>query len=243
LVRGSSTDALPPVAGEEKRRYVFSMFGALGPDYDRFNRLISCGLDRRWRRKATALLSGCTQVCDVGAGTGDMTRALFAQPGFTGRVVAFDPAPALWRLPRNAHLARDARCSFGVAEAEHLPLPDGSCDGVMSGFVMRNFFDFDLALKECARILSPGGVGVFLEMGHPGHPLWRRVFRFYFERLAPFVAALFARTPRAYRYLPASLARFPEQAEICSRFFANGFSQAEYKEYLGGAIVMYRVTK
>ena len=219
------------------------MFGALGPDYDRWNRLISCGLDRGWRRKATALLAGCRQVCDVGAGTGDMARALFAQPGFAGRVVALDPAPALWRIARNAPLAGDPRCGFAVAEAEHLPLPADSCDGLMSGFVMRNFFDFDLALRECARILQPGGIGVFLEMGHPTHPLWARGFRFYFERLAPFAAGLFARTPAAYRYLPASLERFPLQGEIRRRFLANGFAQAEYKEYLGGAIVMYRVTK
>ena len=241
--RGPSPDKLPPLAPEDKRRYVFSMFGELAPDYDRWNRLISWGLDRRWRRKATALLAGCLRVCDLGAGTGDMARALFSQPGFAGEVVAVDPAPALWRTARNGALAAEPRCRFAVAEAEHLPLAAGSCDGLMSGFVMRNFFDFDLALRDSARILAPGGVGVFLEMGHPANPLWARFFKFYFGRVAPFVAGLFARKPEAYRYLPASLARFPGQADVRRRFLANGFSEAEYKEYLGGAIVIYRVTK
>jgi len=243
LDRGTSPGALPPIAGDEKRQYVFSMFGALGPDYDRWNRLISWGLDRRWRRKATALLAECRMVCDVGAGTGDMARALLSRPGFSGQVLAVDPAPALWRTARNAPLAQHPRCGFAVAEAEHLPLASDSCDGLMSGFVMRNFFDFDMAQSECARILRRGGVGVFLEMGHPPNPLWARAFKFYFERLAPFVAGLFARTPTAYRYLPASLERFPLQKEIRNRFLTNGFAEAEYKEYLGGAIVIYKVTK
>lgn len=219
------------------------MFGALGSDYDRWNRLISWGLDRRWRRRATAMLADCRTVCDVGAGTGDMVRALFSQPGFGGRVIAVDPAPALWRIGRNRELAQHPRCGFAVAEAEHLPLAAGSCDGVMSGFVMRNFFEFDGALADCARILKDGGVGVFLEMGHPRNVLWARCFEFYFERVAPFFAGLFAREPAAYRYLPASLERFPGQEEIRRSFLANGFREAEYKEYLGGAIVIYRVKK
>jgi demethylmenaquinone methyltransferase/2-methoxy-6-polyprenyl-1,4-benzoquinol methylase len=219
------------------------MFGALAPDYDRWNRLISWGLDRRWRRAATARVAHCVRVCDIGAGTGDMTRALLAQPGFAGEVVAVDPTPALWLAPGADSLAGHPRCRFVVGEAEHVPLPAESCDGVISGFVMRNFFDFDAALREAARILAPGGKGVFLEMGHPRRQLWGWLFRLYFQRLAPCVAGFFARTPAAYRYLPASLARFPEQAEIRRSFLANGFREAEYKEYLGGAIVIYEVTK
>lgn len=243
MVRGSSPDTPPPLTGAEKRRYVFAMFGALAVDYDRWNRLISWGLDRRWRRAATARAAGCRRVCDIGAGTGDMTRALLAQPAFAGDVVAIDPTRSLWLAPGRNSLAGHSRCSFAVAEAEHLPLSTGSCDGVISGFVMRNFFDFEGALREAARVLSPGGRGIFLEMGHPRRRLWGWFFRLYFQRLAPFVAQLFARTPSAYRYLPASLARFPVQAEVQRSFLANGFRQAEYKEYLGGAIVIYEVTK
>lgn len=241
--RSASAPNLPPVNGTEKRRYVFDMFAALAPDYDRWNRLISWGLDRRWRRKATARLATCRRVCDLGTGTGDMIRALIAQPGFQGDVVAIDPTLSLWQAESNADLRARADCSFTVAEGEHLPLADGACDGIMSGFVMRNFFDINRAMSEAARIVSEGGQGVFLEMGHPKNALWRFLFRFYFQTLAPFVAGLFARNARAYRYLPASLARFPAQETVRSQFLENGWRTAAYNEYLGGAIVVYLVTK
>lgn len=236
-------EAVPPIAGPEKRRYVFQMFAALAPDYDRWNRLISWGMDRRWRAKAVAFLSDCRSVCDLGAGTGDMTRALLGNGAFAGEIVAVDPTLSLWTTPANTDLRAHARCRFALAEGEHMPLRDGACDGIMSGFVMRNFYDFDAALREAARVVATGGRGIFLEMGHPRNRLWRAFFHLYFQRFAPFMAGLFARNARAYRYLPASLARFPVQSEVCQRFLANGWRGAEYKEYLGGAIVVYKVTK
>ena len=80
--RRPSCESLPPVAGPEKRRYVFRMFKELAPDYDRWNRLLSFGLDRPWRKKAVAELASCTRVCDLGTGTGDMIRALLDDPHF-----------------------------------------------------------------------------------------------------------------------------------------------------------------
>jgi demethylmenaquinone methyltransferase/2-methoxy-6-polyprenyl-1,4-benzoquinol methylase len=219
------------------------MFETLAPDYDRFNRFLSWGLDRRWRRLATRPLARRQRVCDLGTGTGDMIRALFAHREFRGGVVAIDPTHALWTAPAQTDLHRDARCRFARAEAEHLPLADGACDAIMSGFVMRNFFDFDRALREAARVVAPGGEGVFLEMGHPRNAIWRALFSLYFQRIAPALAGILARRPAAYRYLPGSLARFPQQAEVCRRFLANGWRSAEYNEYLGGAVVAYRVVK
>lgn len=241
--RSSPPQTIPPVGGPEKRRYVFDMFAALAPDYDRWNRLISWGLDQRWRRKATAELASCSRVCDLGTGTGDMIRALIGQTAFQGSIIAIDPTLTLWQSNSNADLRARDDCRFAVAEGEHLPLADSVCDGIMSGFVMRNFFDLDQAMSEAARIVTPGGRGVFLEMGHPKSALWRFLFRLYFQRIAPFVAGIFARNARAYRYLPASLARFPAQENIRQRFLENGWRTAAYNEYLGGAVVVYRVTK
>jgi demethylmenaquinone methyltransferase/2-methoxy-6-polyprenyl-1,4-benzoquinol methylase len=219
------------------------MFAALAPDYDRWNRLLSFGLDRRWRKKAVVPLVSCRLVCDLGAGTGDMTRALLRHRNFAGDVIALDPTPGLWIVALNSQLRNDPRCRFAVAEGEHLPLRDSSIDGLMSGFVMRNFFDLDLALRESARVVRSGGCAVFLEMGHPKNTAWAALFRWYFQRLAPFVAGLFARNTRAYQYLPASLARFPRQHELRERFLQNGWRACEYKEYLGGAVVAYKATK
>lgn len=219
------------------------MFAALAPDYDRWNRIISLGLDQRWRRRAVRSLAKCQQVCDLGAGTGGMVRALFSNADFRGSVCAVDPTRSLWTRSEQADLHNDPRCHFALGEGEHIPLGDGACDGIMSGFVMRNFFDLDLALRESSRVVASGGIGVFLEMGHPRNAIWRFMFNLYFQRLAPGLAGLFASEPGAYRYLPASLARFPAQAEVCQRFLSNGWRTAEYKEYLGGAIIVYRAMK
>ena len=241
--RSTSVESLPPVTGPEKRRYVFRMFKSLAPDYDRWNRLLSFGLDRPWRKKAVAELAACRQVCDLGTGTGDMIRALLDIPTFTGGVTALDPTRELWVKAGQEDLHGEPRCRFALAEGEHLPLADASCDGLMSGFVMRNFFDLELALREAARVVSDGSKAVFLEMGHPRNAVWRGLFETYFQRVAPAVASTFARNPDAYRYLPASLARFPDQPKVCGLFLANGWRSAEYKEYLGGAIIAYRATK
>lgn len=241
--RSTQTDALPPVSGAEKRRYVFSMFAALAPDYDRWNRIISLGLDQMWRRRAIRPLVKCRHVCDLGTGTGDMVRALFSRSDFTGSVWAVDPTRALWARPAQADLHSHPRCGFALGEGEHLPLGDGVCDGIMSGFVMRNFYNLDLALRESSRVVAHGGIAVFLEMGHPRNAIWRFLFNLYFQRLAPALAGLLSSQPEAYRYLPDSLARFPAQADVRRRFLANGWTTAEYNEYLGGAIVVYRATK
>jgi demethylmenaquinone methyltransferase / 2-methoxy-6-polyprenyl-1,4-benzoquinol methylase len=243
LHSSAQADTLPPVAGPEKRRYVFDLFRNLAPEYDKWNRVLSMGMDQPWRRRAVAELSGCRRVCDLGAGTGDMSVALLSMPGFRGRILALDPAPELWQRASGKRALRKPRCAFAVAEGEHLPLADGSCDGVMSGFVMRNFFDFDLAIRECARVVEENGRAVFLEMGHPRNPVWRRLFGWYFGRLMPALFGRVARQAAAYRYLPGSLARFPHQDEVLKVFLANGWRRAEYKEYLGGAVVAYSATK
>lgn len=219
------------------------MFRTLAPEYDRWNRLISLGLDRAWRKRAVQELSGCRRVCDLGAGTGDMSAALLSCTDFRGDLIALDPTVELWQRADDHHDNLRARCHFACAEGEHLPLQDGSCDGVISGFVMRNFFDLDLALSECARVLGPGGRAVFLEMGHPRNRLWERMFRWYFQHLTPALCGWLAKHRDAYRYLPGSLARFPAQEEVRSRFLANGFRHAVYTEYFGGAVVAYQATR
>jgi demethylmenaquinone methyltransferase/2-methoxy-6-polyprenyl-1,4-benzoquinol methylase len=219
------------------------MFRALAPEYDRWNRVLSLGLDQPWRRRAVAELAGCRRVCDLGAGTGDMSVALFSYRAFKGSILAVDPTRELWHKSSGKAVLASARCRFALAEGEHLPLADGSCDAVMSGFVMRNFFDLELALRECSRVVSPGGRAVFLEMGHPRSKVWHRLFSWYFGRWMPFLFGRVAQQGAAYRYLPESLARFPPQDEVVKLFLANGWKEAGYNEYFGGAVVAYRATR
>jgi demethylmenaquinone methyltransferase/2-methoxy-6-polyprenyl-1,4-benzoquinol methylase len=219
------------------------MFRELAHDYDLWNRVLSMGLDRPWRRRAVRELAGCGRVCDLGAGTGDMSVALLSLPEFKGEILAVDPARELWQAAAGKQALATSRCRFALGEGEHLPLADGSCDAVMSGFVMRNFFDLELALRECSRIVRLGGRAVFLEMGHPRNSTWRRLFEWYFGRIMPALAGRFARHAKAYRYLPASLARFPGQDEVVRLFLANGWHHVEYNEYLGGAVVAYRAVR
>lgn len=219
------------------------MFRTLAPEYDRWNRVMSFGLDRSWRRGAVAELVGCRRVCDLGAGTGDMSVALLSLSAFKGLVMAVDPTRELWQKAQGKPTLARPRCRFALAEGEHLPLADGSCDAVMSGFVMRNFFDLELALRECSRVVELGGRAVFLEMGHPRNRAWRGLFDWYFGSLMPALFDRLADKGEAYRYLPGSLARFPDQDDVVKLFLANGWSEAWYNEYLGGAVVAYRATR
>jgi demethylmenaquinone methyltransferase/2-methoxy-6-polyprenyl-1,4-benzoquinol methylase len=172
-----------------------------------------------------------------------MSAALLSCRGFQGEILAVDPTRELWLRAGLQHHALRARCRFAQAEGEHLPLADGSCDALVSGFVMRNFFDLGLALRESARVVRPGGRAVFLEMGHPRNRVWRRLFHWYFQVFAPAVFGRLAKNRDAYRYLPDSLARFPRQDDVVRMFLANGWRDAVYKEYFGGAVVAYRATR
>ena len=176
------------------------VFTRIARRYDRVNRILSSGKDSEWRRSAIDSLPD-GRVLDLGAGTGA------ASVDMGGReVVALDPARRMLALnpePRRV-----------VAVGEGLPFEDGSFDGVFSGFVVRNLESLDDTLSEVARVLRPGGVAAFVDLGRP-ESHWKRVLhRIGTALVLPLVGTVFARAPREYWYLHRSLDTLPPPDEL-----------------------------
>lgn len=201
------------VVGERGEPRIRAMFDTIAPSYDRLNRILSFGMDVLWRRVAArrARLDAGEVALDVGCGTADLALALLAASAPSARVVGLDLSSAMFALAREKALraGAGARLTLVQGSVARIPAPDRSYDRVVSAFTVRNLADLAGACGEMRRVLKPGGRCVILELARPTAPLFARVYRGYFNRAVPRIAALFGGDPAAYAYLPRSLEPFP----------------------------------
>lgn len=210
------------------------MFDAIAPRYELVNKLMTLGLDARWRRRAVSDLRLATNsvVLDVAAGTGDFTRELHRQGQ---RAVATD-------LSFNMLDAAKAVRERVQADASALPFHNASFDGVTCGYALRNFTDLAATFAEMARVLRPGGRLSLLEVAEPTSGLWRAGFRLWFRRVAPFIGSLLS-DRAAYHYLPASTAYLPPSPEIAAMLNRAGFSSVNHRRVMGGLSQQFLATR
>lgn len=186
------------------------MFDAIAERYDRLNRLLSLGVDGRWRALAVrsmALRDGA-RVLDVATGTGDMLLMLAAMHRGL-HLVGIDPAARMLDVAR-AKLSRRGLGDVTLAQgdAQALPFADHSFDATCIAFGIRNVPDRLQGLREMARVTRPGGRVVVLELGTPRGRALGALARWYIRQVVPWVGALLSRRA-AYRYLERSIAAFP----------------------------------
>jgi demethylmenaquinone methyltransferase/2-methoxy-6-polyprenyl-1,4-benzoquinol methylase len=214
--------------GAAKVAAVDAMFDAIAPRYDLCNRVISLGLDLGWRRRTVASLGlpAGGRVLDLACGTGDLSREL-ARAGLVP--VGIDRSGGMLAAARTRGDA--ARLLRGDALA--LPLRDGSFDGIVCGFALRNFASLPPVFAECARLLRPGGRLALLEVATPRHPLLQLGHRLWFGRVVPILGGLLS-DAAAYRYLPRSVAYLPGQEALATMLTAAGFSAVEREALSGG---------
>lgn len=176
-------------------------FDTIARTYDRLNRLMTLGLDRRWRKRALRGVQG--NVLDVACGTGDMAVSL-VERGCT--VTGVDISEEMLAIARQ----KAPMVTFMIADAEHLPFPDASFDAVTCAFGVRNFVHLEQGLNEMLRVLKPGGQLVILELATPDSPLVKPFYNLYTRRIIPWLGSRIAGNREAYTYLPASIERFPK---------------------------------
>jgi demethylmenaquinone methyltransferase/2-methoxy-6-polyprenyl-1,4-benzoquinol methylase len=201
------------------------MFDRIAPTYDLLNRLISFGLDRPWRAKAIGLLArhpGGTYL-DIAAGSGDVTLSMLdSLPGF---VVGTDFSINMLGIFREKLRSSPRGGSAGLAAADALRLPfrDGSFDGTIVAFGIRNFADRPLALREMYRVLKPGGTSVILELTVPPNPVIAAFYRVHARVVLPVVGKIISGDASAYRYLPDSIEGFPASGTFLRMMGDSGF--------------------
>jgi demethylmenaquinone methyltransferase / 2-methoxy-6-polyprenyl-1,4-benzoquinol methylase len=225
--------ALPQ--GDEKRRSVEAMFDRLAPGYERMNRLISLGLDRRWREACVVTLGlpRNSLVVDLACGTGDLARDLV---DVGQRAVGVDFSAGMLAL---AHGAFPRVRADGAA----VPLRTGAIDGITCGFALRNFVDLSEVFGECARVLRRGGRFVAVDASVPRNPLVRAGNAVWFRGAVPLLGRVIARDAEAYRYLPKSTAYLPPPAELAQRLTDAGFTDVATRELTGGSVLLLEGTR
>ena len=224
------------------------MFEDIAPTYDRANHLLSIGLDRLWWRRAARVFAETlarpeAQVLDLCCGTGDMTAALLdLRPRIPSAkpVIGLDFSPRMLIQARRKHTAANAL--FVEGDAMHLQYPDNSVDLITAAFGFRNLSNYAGGLAEIHRILRPGGQFGILECNQPGG-LVGALYSIYFKRVLPTLGGLISGQPGAYRYLPASVERFPRPPQMLSLIQAAGFADASWTGYTFGTAGLYRATK
>jgi demethylmenaquinone methyltransferase/2-methoxy-6-polyprenyl-1,4-benzoquinol methylase len=209
------------------------MFDRIAPVYDAMNRVMTVGLDLRWRRLAAgAAVRPGDRVLDAACGTGDLALA-DARAG-AGQVVGLDfSEPMLARARR-----KGPELEWLRGDVLAMPFADSSFDAATVGFGIRNVADLELGLKELRRVLRPGGRLAILEITHP-RGLLRPFYSLWFDRVVPLLGRVLP-GGAAYAYLPASVRRFPPAEELAELMRAAGFAEVRFRR-LGGSIVALHV--
>ena len=220
--------------GPGREGAVERMFDRAARRYDLLNRLLTFGLDRRWRRRSVRLLDlpPGSLVADLACGTGDFCGELQTAGH---RAVGADVS---------AGMLRHARTSAPLVRADvlRLPLADGSLDGVVCGFALRNLASLESFAAEAARAVRPGGRIALLEVTEPGCRVLRWGHRLYFGRIVPIVGGLLS-DREAYRYLPDSLRLLPAPEELTDLLVAAGFGDVEHHLFNVGIAQLFTATR
>jgi demethylmenaquinone methyltransferase/2-methoxy-6-polyprenyl-1,4-benzoquinol methylase len=212
---------------------VRTMFDRIAPVYDVMNRVMTAGLDVRWRRLAAeAAVRKGDRVLDAACGTGDLAIA-DAKAG-AGRVTGLDFSEGMLERARKKTVRRKDVLDWVQGDMLKLPFADETFDAATVGFGVRNVEDLELGLRELRRVLRPGGRLAILEITQPRGAL-RPFYSLWFDRIVPLLGKVLPGGD-AYTYLPASVKRFPTAERLADMLREAGFTEVRFK-LMGGSIV------
>src|SRR5690554_2222029 len=217
----------PPIGEVEgKKQQVEEMFDAIAPRYDLLNRILSLGIDRSWRRKAVEMLreESPKRILDVATGTADLAiEALALDPK---KIVGVDLSEEMLKIGRQKveKLGETDRIQLRRGDSERLPFSDKQFDAALVAFGVRNFENLRKGLSEIARVLKPGGTLVVLEFSHPRAFPVKQLYQLYSKHVLPRIGNAVSKNDGAYRYLPDSVAAFPDGDAFLSEMKVAGFT-------------------
>lgn len=230
----------------DKGRGIREMFDAIAPRYDLLNRLLSFGIDRRWRRYAVGLLTIPDQgtVLDIATGTGDVALEIAARTPASVRIVGadFTQGMLVHGRPKLAASPHGSRIELVNAPCEQLPFENERFDAVTIAFGIRNVVDRNAGLREMYRVLRPGGRVVILEFSNPRSRIFKAIYDFYFLQILPRIGGLISRRS-AYQYLPDSVQAFPPRSEFMQMMGDAGFRDITHTDLTFGIATVYTALK
>ena len=220
---------------ESKRRYVARLFATIADRYDVITRVLSYGQDRRWKARLIreAGIGAADVVLDLACGTGDVAR--LARAAGARRVFGLDLTPRMLVLATG----RGVPPRYVAGDMAALPVGESAVDVVTTGYGLRNVPDLDIAIREVARVLRPGGRFLSLDFNRPESTVLRVCFLAYLTVVGGLLGWLLHGDPDTYRYIPASIQRYPGAEGVAARLSAHGFTNVRVIPLLFGLMTLH----
>ena len=221
----------------KKQGGIIGMFDRISGRYDLLNRVLSLGIDQRWRRRLVRTATKTDAVLDLATGTGDQLQE-FMRRRQVQYCVGLDLSSGM--LHHAAQKLNDSPATLIRASADSLPFADNSFDVVSISFGIRNVVKLDDALREMNRVLKPGGECLILEFGLPKSAIVRMGYLFYFRHVLPIIGGMISGDSKAYRYLNSSVEKFPYDQAFADTMVQAGFPKVTFDRLSMGIAYLYK---
>ncbi|OXA79900.1 demethylmenaquinone methyltransferase [Flavobacterium aquidurense] len=228
-----------------KKEQVAQMFDNISGNYDNLNRVISFGIDIKWRKKVLKIVSDTNPkiILDIATGTGDLA-ILMAQTR-AEKIIGLDISAGMLEVGKKK--VEDKNLSsiidLVLGDSENIPFEDNYFDAITVGFGVRNFENLEKGFSEILRVLKPGGVFVILETSVPDKTPYKQGYRFYSKNILPIIGKLFSKDNSAYGYLSESAAVFPYGEALNNILRKIGFIDVVAMPQTFGVATIYSASK
>ena len=228
-----------------KKEQVTRMFDTISGNYDNLNRVISFGIDIKWRKKVLAIVqkSKPTTILDIATGTGDLAILMAATNA--KKIVGLDISAGMLEVGvqkiSNKNLSN--RIEMVLGDSENIPFDDNYFDAITVAFGVRNFENLEKGLSEILRVLKPEGTFVILETSVPDKTPYKQGYKFYSGQILPLIGKLFSKDDAAYGYLSESAAEFPYGEALNNILRKTGFIDVQAMPQTFGVATIYSALK
>lgn len=228
-----------------KKEQVTQMFDTISKEYDGLNRVISFGIDIKWRKKVVDIVKKQQPktVLDIATGTGDL--AIHLAETSAEKIIGLDISPGMLGVGKEKVKAKqlDNRIDMIIGDSEHMPFEDNTFDAITVAFGVRNFETLENGLKDILRVLKPGGTFVILETSVPTKFPFKQGYKMYSKCILPNIGKLFSKDKTAYRYLSESASVFPYGEALNNILRKIGFINVDDKPQTFGVATIYTASK
>ncbi|WP_458628906.1 bifunctional demethylmenaquinone methyltransferase/2-methoxy-6-polyprenyl-1,4-benzoquinol methylase UbiE [Winogradskyella sp. PC D3.3] len=230
---------------QSKKVQVTKMFDTISKEYDGLNRVISFGIDVKWRNKVVKMVDKTKpkNILDIATGTGDLAISLASTNA--KEIIGLDISDGMLEVGRKKISSKnlDSVISMVIGDSEDLPFEDHTFDAITVAFGVRNFEHLEKGLAEILRVLKPNGIFVILETSVPTNPIYKAGYNFHTKLIMPTIGKLFSKDKVAYSYLSESASLFPYGEALNNILRKIGFINVEDYPQTMGVATIYSASK
>ncbi|MEM1001594.1 MAG: bifunctional demethylmenaquinone methyltransferase/2-methoxy-6-polyprenyl-1,4-benzoquinol methylase UbiE [Bacteroidota bacterium] len=230
---------------QNKKEQVTQMFDTISGEYDGLNRVISFGIDIKWRNKVVDIVKATKpqSILDIATGTGDLAISL-SETG-ADQIVGLDISPGMLEIGKKKVQQNDLNdiINMVIGDSEDLPFEENSFDAITVAFGIRNFMNLEKGLSEILRVLKPNGIFVILETSVPTKTFYKKGYQFYSRYILPNIGKVFSKDKNAYKYLSESASVFPYGEELNNILSKIGFINVKDLPQTFGVASIYTASK